>query len=151
MIVILLCKINKLGNVGDKVVVKDGYARNFLLPNKKALVANRDNLLLFDNKKIQLEQELAQHKSEIINKINKIKELNNITILAKVGKNNKIFGSINSNHIVKYMKNHGIYLKNKEVNLPIKSIRKVGNYNVTIFVEKKLTVQITLKIKSYNK
>ncbi|MCV2518743.1 MAG: 50S ribosomal protein L9 [Candidatus Lightella neohaematopini] len=149
MIVILLCKINKLGNIGDKVVVKDGYARNFLLPNKKALVANEDNLLLFNDKKAQLEQELAHHKSEIIQKINKIKKLNSITMLAKVGKNNKIFGSINSNHIVKYMKNHGIYLKNKEINLPIRSIRKLGNYNVVILIEKKLTVHITLKIKGY--
>ncbi|MCV2499884.1 MAG: 50S ribosomal protein L9 [Candidatus Lightella neohaematopini] len=148
MIVILLCKINKLGNIGDKVVVKNGYARNFLLPNKKALVANKDNLLLFNNKKIQIEQELAYHKSKILDKINKIKELNSITILVKVGKNNRIFGSINSNHIVKYMKNHGIYLKNKEISLPIKSIRKLGNYNVIISVEKELTVQIALKIES---
>ncbi|MCV2526225.1 MAG: 50S ribosomal protein L9 [Candidatus Lightella neohaematopini] len=149
MIVILLCKINKLGNVGDKVVVNNGYARNFLLPNKKALIANKDNLLLFNNKKIQLEQELAHHKSKIIDKINKIKELNNITILAKVGKNNKIFGSINSRHIVKYMKNYGVYLKNKEIKLPVKSIRKLGNYNVIIAIEKELIVQITLKIKGY--
>ncbi|MCV2508626.1 MAG: 50S ribosomal protein L9 [Candidatus Lightella neohaematopini] len=148
MIVILLCKINKLGNVGDKVAVKDGYARNFLLPNKKALVANKDNLLFFNNKKIQLEKELADYEYKITDKVNKIKELNNITILAKVGKNNKIFGSINSNHIVKYMKNHGIYLKNKEINLPIKSIRKLGSYDVTILVEKKLVVRILLTIKS---
>ncbi|MCV2528573.1 MAG: 50S ribosomal protein L9 [Candidatus Lightella neohaematopini] len=148
MIVILLCKIDKLGNIGDKVLVKNGYARNFLLPNNKALVANKNNLLLFNSKKLQLEQEIANRKLQIIEKINKIKELNNITILVKVGRNNKIFGSVTSSHIIKYMKDQGIYLKRKEICLPMKSIRKLGNYNIIIMITKKLTVQLNLKVES---
>ncbi|MCV2525641.1 MAG: 50S ribosomal protein L9 [Candidatus Lightella neohaematopini] len=148
MIVILLCKIDRLGNIGEKVVVKSGYARNFLLPNNKALIANRNNLLLFNSKKLQLEQEITNRKLQIIEKINKIKELNSITILVKVGRNNKIFGSVTSSHIIKYMKDQGIYLKRKEVCLPMKSIRKLGNYNITILIAKKLVTQLTLKVES---
>ncbi|MCV2531244.1 MAG: 50S ribosomal protein L9 [Candidatus Lightella neohaematopini] len=147
----MLCKIDKLGDIGDKVVVKDGYARNFLIPNNKALVANKNNLLLFNSRKLQLEQELNYRKSQTIDRINKIKKLNSITILAKVGRNNKIFGSINSNHIIKYMKDQGIHLKSREISLPTKSIRKIGTYDIKILIEKRLVTKLSLKVESYKK
>jgi large subunit ribosomal protein L9 len=103
MQVILLENIKKLGTIGDKVIVKDGYARNFLLKNKKALVANKKNIKYFENQKneINKKNEIEKEKAkEILNILNNIE----LEIQKESMENGQLYGSINIKEIIALIK-----------------------------------------------
>ncbi|OQM34181.1 50S ribosomal protein L9 [bacterium endosymbiont of Pedicinus badii] len=126
MKVILLKKIANLGNSGEIVRVKSGFARNFLIPYKKALLANKKNLDFFSRKKEDLiiqEKKLIQNSRK---KINLISKFSNIIIFSRIKKDNKIFGSIGKKEILQYLKNlyKSDFIEKKEIilNNPIKKL-----------------------------
>ncbi|CAL4325923.1 50S ribosomal protein L9 [Buchnera aphidicola] len=131
MEVILLLKIKTLGNSGEIINVKSGYARNFLIPTGKAILANKKNIESFQAQRIKLEKEnisklrIAQSRAE------KIKEIKSITIPSKVGKEGKIFGSIGIRNIIKEMNLLGIKINKKELRLPNGVLRHVGEHKVS--------------------
>ncbi|AWH90264.1 50S ribosomal protein L9 [Buchnera aphidicola (Melanaphis sacchari)] len=130
MEVILLLKINKLGNSGAIIRVKPGYARNFLIPTGKAILANKINIESFEAQRIELEKEdtnkflIAQSRAE------KIKKIKSITILSKVGKEGKIFGSVGIRNIIKEISLLGIKINKKEIRLPNGVLRHTGEHTV---------------------
>ena len=115
MEVILLLKVNKLGESGKIVKVKAGYARNYLIPTGKAILADKKNIKSFEAQKIKLQEEnfskllLAKSRAE------KIKKIKSITIFSKVGKENKIFGSVGIRDIIKEISQIGIKVNKKEI------------------------------------
>ena len=145
MEVILIENIEKLGKVGDVVKVKDGYARNYLIPKKKVLRANKENLKVFDEKKsvIEAEEKKRKEKSEEIAK--KIKNLE-IIIIRNAAENGQLYGSVTSKDIVKeILLLNKIELLNEQINLK-KTLKSIGVYEVEISVYTDLKIKILVVV-----
>ncbi|MEX0828427.1 MAG: 50S ribosomal protein L9 [Haliea sp.] len=131
MNVILLEKIGKIGDVGDQVNVKAGYARNFLFPFSKAVPATRENVAEFEARKAELvkaaEEKLAitRARAEKINGMS-------ITIEANAGEEGKLFGSIGTADIADALTAAGEETEKSEVVLPEGTIRELGEYEISL-------------------
>ena len=99
MEVILLDKLAHLGGLGDKVKVRNGYARNYLLPQKKAVMATKENLAKFEAQRAELEAKIAAELKAAEDRAAKLAEIGTVTILAKAGDEGKLFGSIGTRDI----------------------------------------------------
>ncbi|QCI24593.1 50S ribosomal protein L9 [Buchnera aphidicola (Muscaphis stroyani)] len=146
MEVILLSKMYKLGDSGCIVNVKSGYARNYLIPKGKAILANKENVNSFKAQKIALEQEniskliIAQSRAE------KIKLIKSITILSKSGKEGKIFGSVGIRHIIKEFSLLGIKINKKEIRLPHGALRKIGKHSIVLQLHHEVHIDFLVNI-----
>ena len=145
MDVILLEKIGGLGELGDKVSVRSGYGRNFLLPTGKAVIANAENLEKVESRRIELEKgqkevlEAAQGKAEALAPI----ELN---ISARVGEENKLYGSVGTQDIAEAIVKAGVAVEKKEILLPNGALREAGTHEVDVRLHPDITVKISLTI-----
>ena len=145
MEVILIENIEKLGKIGDVVKVKDGYARNYLIPKKKVLRANKDNLKVFEEKKslIEAEEKKRREKSEEIAK--KITGLE-IIIIRNAAENGQLYGSVTSKDIVKeILLLNKIELLNEQINLK-KTLKSIGVFEVEVSVYTDLKVKILVNV-----
>ena len=145
MEVILIENIEKLGKVGDVVKVKDGYARNYLIPKKKVLRASKENLKVFEEKKsvIEAEEKKRKIKSEEIAK--KIKDLE-VIIIRNAAENGQLYGSVTSKDIVKeIVLLNKIELLNEQINLK-KTLKSIGVYEVEISVYTDLKIKILVSV-----
>jgi len=146
MQVILLENIKKLGTIGQKVEVNDGYARNFLIKNKKALLASKKNIEYFEkqkseiNKKNEIEKEKAKEISKSINNIE-------LEIFKEAMDNGQLYGSINIKEIISLIKNQ----KNIEISaekIEIKGqIKSTGNFKVFVNLHAEVQATVSLNIK----
>ena len=130
MKVILLREIKKLGKEGDVVEVKDGYARNYLIPRGLVLLATKENVGRLEKIKKQRQKEEEKARNNAL----RLKEaLNNIslTLTVEAKENKEIYGSINEAHIVKALKEEGIELERRQIVID-SPIDKLGAYNVTV-------------------
>ncbi|MBI3309210.1 MAG: 50S ribosomal protein L9 [Candidatus Melainabacteria bacterium] len=146
--VVLNESVEKLGQVGDIVSVRSGYARNYLLPNEIASIPTIGEIKRLEKKRALLEEELKQEKTfaeELAAKLNKIAK---IEISAKAGEAGKLFGSITSKDIVAVFEDkHDIKLQRKQVMLK-RSISEVGEYNVKIKLHPEVIPEIEIVVKS---
>ena len=131
MEVILLEKIENLGDLGDKVNVKPGYARNHLIPKAKAKYATEENLKEFEKQKAELEK-AAKENLEI--SIKRKEKLDGFTIKIAVEANEEgiLFGSIGPYEIEKQLKENGHEVERKEIRMPQGAIKKIGEYPINI-------------------
>jgi len=143
MEVILLDKIAKLGNLGDKVNVKGGYARNFLLPQGKATAATADNVAAFEARRAELEKQAADKKASAEARAAKLNELT-VTIAANSGDEGKLFGSIGTRDIAEAVSAAGVELDKSEVRLPNGALRNVGEFDVDVQLH--TDVETTVKV-----
>ena len=133
MEVILIENIEKLGRIGDIVKVKDGYARNYLLPKKKVLRANKENLKTFEEKKSLIEAEEKKRKDKSLEISKKIKN-SEFLIIRNASENGQLYGSVTSKDIIKEIKTvKDIDFLNEQINLK-KPIKKLGVYKILISV-----------------
>ena len=145
MDVILLEKIGGLGELGDKVSVRSGYGRNFLLPTGKAVIANAENLEKVESRRIELEKdqketlETAQGRADALAPI----ELN---ISARVGEENKLYGSVGTQDIAEAIVKAGVAVEKKEILLPNGALREAGAHEVDVRLHPDITVKISLTI-----
>lgn len=131
MEVILLDKVGKLGNVGDRVNVKAGYGRNFLLPTGKAVMANEANVAEFEAKRADLEAAAAAKLGEAEGRATKLQDLV-VTITAIAGDEGKLFGSIGTRDIADAIIAAGVEVSKAEVKLPEGALREVGEFDVDV-------------------
>ncbi len=143
MDVILLEKIANLGNLGDKVNVKGGYARNFLLPQGKATAATAANVEAFAARRAELEKQAAEKKAQADARAAKLAELT-VTIAANSGDEGKLFGSIGTRDIAEAVSAAGVELDKSEVRLPNGALRSVGEYYVEVHLH--TDVEATVKV-----
>ncbi|GGL98592.1 50S ribosomal protein L9 [Pseudomonas asuensis] len=143
MEVILLEKIANLGNLGDKVNVKGGYARNFLLPQGKATAATADNVATFEARRAELEKQAADNKAAAEARAAKLNELT-VTIAANAGEEGKLFGSIGTRDIAEAVSAAGVELDKSEVRLPNGALRSVGEFDVNVQLH--TDVETTVKV-----
>ena len=132
MEVILLDKLAHLGGLGDKVKVRNGYARNYLLPQKKAVMATKENLAKFEAQRAELEAKIAAELKAAEDRAAKLAEIGTVTILAKAGDEGKLFGSIGTRDIADALTAAGCEIHKSEVRLPEGALRSVGEYELAL-------------------
>ncbi len=145
MEVILLEKIGKLGSLGDRVSVKGGYARLFLLPQGRAVLANETNIAEFETRRAALET-VAQ---EALNKANqRAEELNGsrVEIVAKAGDEGKLFGSIGTRDIAEAAVLAGLSVDKTEVRLPEGPLRMTGDHEIQCQLHSEVFAVITVAV-----
>lgn len=131
MEIILLEKVHKLGNMGEKVVVKPGYARNFLVPQGIALPATKDNLVEFEKRRAELERLAAERLAKAEARKATLQDVS-VTIITKAGEEGKLFGSIGVMDIVGHMEKAGHAIEKSELRLPEGPIRALGEFDFDI-------------------
>lgn len=132
MQVILLDKVANLGGLGDLVNVAPGYARNFLFPKKKAVMATKDNLKYFEERRAELEAQVAATLAQAQQRADKLSALAPVVITSKAGDEGKLFGSIGTRDIATAITAAGIEVVKSEVRLPEGVLRNVGEYEVSL-------------------
>jgi len=145
MEVILLEKITNLGNLGDKVSVKNGFARNFLLPKGKATAATAENVAAFEARRAELERLAAEKKASAVARADHLNELE-ITITATAGDEGKLFGSIGTADIAEALTAAGLEVAKSEVRLPNGTIRQTGEYEVALHLHTDVEASIRLVV-----
>ncbi len=146
MQVILLDKIANLGGLGDQVTVKAGYARNFLIPQSKAVMATKANIEHFEARRAELEAKVAGVLSAAKAKAEKIAALDLITLSSKAGDEGKLFGSIGTRDIADAVTAAGIKMQKSEVRLPEGVLRNTGLYDISVQLHSEVfsTVKISV-------
>lgn len=145
MEVILLEKVDNLGNLGDRVKVKSGYGRNFLLPSGKAAPATAENIELFEKRRAELEKVAAAATADAEARRDSIENLN-LTITAKVGDEGKLFGSIGNFDIAEAAVAAGVTIEKKEIRMPEGPLRMVGDYEVEVHLHTDVNVNLKVSI-----
>src|SRR5690606_39128830 len=145
MEVILLDKVGRLGNIGDKVTVKAGYGRNFLLPQGKAVAATAKNVADFEERRAGLEATAAAKKAEAEARAAKLAELT-VTIAANAGDEGRLFGSIVTGVISDAITAAGVEVNKSEVRLPQGALREVGEYNIDVQLHSAVTQAVKLLV-----
>jgi large subunit ribosomal protein L9 len=130
MQVILREDVDKLGKIGDLIKVADGYARNYLVPGKKAIEATPKNLNALNHAKKIAADSLRKHKKAAAADADRIKALA-VTIKAKVGEEGKLFGSVTSMDIAEAAKAQGVVIDKRKIVLD-EPIKRIGDYTVTV-------------------
>ena len=130
MEVILLERIEKLGQMGDVVKVKDGFARNFLLPQKKALRASEDNLAYFEKEKVTLEANNLKQKQEAEVILTKLDDFN-LIIIRQAGETGQLYGSVNTNDVKTSLNENGFVVEKNQIKLD-KPIKELGIHKVSV-------------------
>ena len=146
MEVILLDKIAKLGGLGDKVSVKSGYARNYLLPQGKAVFASAANVEHFEARRAELETQLAGVLATAEARAAKIVELAEITIASKAGEEGKLFGSIGTRDIADAITEAGVEITKAEVRLPLGALRETGEFEIAIHLHTDVDTSIKVAV-----
>jgi len=145
MNIILLEKIQNLGKLGDRISVKSGYARNYLLPKGKAVLATPQNVAVFEERRAALEKAeaevlaKAQARSEAISG-------KAVTISVKAGDEGKLFGSVGTADIAEAAQTAGIDVARNEIRMPTGAFRNTGSYEVEIHLHPDVNVQLTVNV-----
>ncbi|EEO03661.1 TPA: 50S ribosomal protein L9 [Vibrio cholerae] len=132
MQVILLDKIGNLGSLGDTVNVKSGYARNFLIPQGKAVMATKVNVAMFESRRAELEAKVAEQLAAAQTRADQVNALEAVVIASKAGDEGKLFGSIGTRDIADAITAAGVKVSKSEVRLPEGALRNVGAYEVSV-------------------
>jgi large subunit ribosomal protein L9 len=147
MEVILLEKVENLGSLGDRVNVKPGYGRNFLIPSGKATPATEEHIKAFEARRAELEKTAADGLSEAEARRDKIGDMI-ITIKAKAGEEGKLFGSIGTADIAAAIVADGVEVERSEVRLPEGAFRQLGEYRIQLHLHTDVNTELTLVIEA---
>ncbi|MEL0185198.1 MAG: 50S ribosomal protein L9 [Hyphomicrobiales bacterium] len=145
MKIILLEKIEKLGSLGDVVEVKNGYARNFLLPKGKALRATSENIKYFEDKADELKKKNDANISEATKEINKITDKTFI-IIRQAGENGQLFGSVTTRDIAKILEETGISTISKSQISLLEPIKNLGIFEVKVNLHAEVSCVIKINV-----
>lgn len=147
MEIILLDKVANVGVLGDKVTVKSGYARNFLIPQGKAVFASAENVAAFEQRRAELEQQAAENLAAAEARKAQLDALEEgVTITHKVGDEGKLFGSVGTSDIVAACAAVGVEIAKSEVRLSEGAFRLVGDYEVVIHLHTDVETTLAIKI-----
>lgn len=145
MEVILLDKIRNLGTLGDKVNVKPGYARNYLVPEKKAVLATKANVEKFEARRAELEKAAAEKLAAAHARKEQLESLA-VTIPANAGDEGKLFGSIGTRDIAQAITEAGVATEKSEVMLPEGTIRVIGDFEIDLHLHTDVVATIKLAV-----
>ena len=144
MEVILLERIARLGGVGDVVKVKNGYGRNFLIPQKKALRASADNKKLFEERRHIIEEQNAQAKAEAEIRAKKLDNMT-LTLKRQASQEGKLYGSVSVRDVADALKEAGHDVPKSQIILA-GTIKSIGEYKVRLTLHAEVTATVTLDV-----
>ncbi len=145
MDIILLDKVGRLGAIGDKVTVKSGYARNYLLPQGKAVAATAKNIADFEERRAGLEATAAAKIAEATARAEKLAELT-VTIAANAGDEGRLFGSIGTRDISDAITAAGVTVAKSEIRLPQGVLRETGAYEIDVQLHAEVVQAVKLNV-----
>jgi large subunit ribosomal protein L9 len=146
MQVILLEKINKLGALGQEVNVKNGYGRNFLIPQGKAVPATAENRETFQQRRAELEAASAERLAAAQARKEKLEALERVTIASKAGDEGKLFGSIGGRDLAEATTAAGVELNKSEVRLPNGPLRHTGEFEIQVHLHAEVEAVLRVAI-----
>ena len=144
MNVILMERIEKLGQMGDVVKVKPGFARNYLLPQKKALRATKENMALFETQRAQLEAENLERRGEAESVAGKLEGMS-VTLIRQAGDSGQLYGSVNARDVAEAVTEAGVTIDRRQVVLD-KVIKVLGLHPIKVRLHPEVTVTITANV-----
>jgi large subunit ribosomal protein L9 len=146
MQVILLDKIGNLGGLGDTVAVKSGYARNFLIPQGKAVMATKANVEMFEARRAELEAKVAEELTAAQARAEQVEALGAIVIASKAGDEGKLFGSIGTREIADAVTAAGVKVAKSEVRLPEGALRTTGEFEVSLQLHSEVFATVKVEV-----
>ena len=141
---ILLERVEKLGQMGQRVKVRPGFARNYLLPQKKALRATKENLAYFDSQRAQLEANNLHRKSEATEIGGKVEGLS-VVIVRQAGESGQLYGSVSARDVAEAVSAAGITIEKRQVVLE-RPIKTLGLHSVRIVLHPEVSLAITANV-----
>lgn len=145
MEVILLEKVENLGSLGDKVAVRAGYARNYLIPGGKAKYATAANIAEFEARRAELEKAAAEALATAEARAAKLNGMT-VEIGAHAGSEGKLFGSVGTGEIAEAVTAAGVAVEKREVRMPEGAIRAAGEYQITFHLHTDVDAEITVNV-----
>ena len=145
MEVILLEKIANLGNLGDRVTIKSGYGRNYLVPQGKAVAATVKKIAEFEERRAELEKAAAEKLSAAQKLGNDLSKLQ-VVITHKAGDEGRLFGSVGTQNIAEAITAGGVAVEKHQIRLPHGAIRHIGDYSIDITVHSDVIVTLSIKV-----
>jgi len=145
MEIILTTNIKKLGKIGDLVNVKDGYARNYLIPNKMALRKNKKNLEYYERIKSEIAEKENKKLDEAKKLVNELKKIS-IEFSKEADEKDQLYGSISKKEIIEYLQNHNLKIKSDDIIIK-DQIRTIGEYEIDINPYIDVTEKIKIVVK----
>ena len=145
MQVILMEKLANLGNLGDVVKVKDGYARNYLIPHGKAKRATEENLKVFEARRAELEKTQAAGLAQAQERGTRLDGLT-LKIAQRAGPDGKLFGSVTNHDIVEALKAQGLEVERAQIRMPAGALKQVGEFPLQIALHTDVVVKITVAV-----
>lgn len=145
MEVILLEKVRNLGNLGDKVQVKSGYGRNFLIPQNKAVFATTKSIELFEQRRAELEKKAQQSLASAEQRAAKLNDTT-LVISAMASDEGKLYGSVGVNEIRDALVEKSIEISKREIVMPDGPLHSIGNYSVEIHVHSDVIANLQVEI-----
>lgn len=146
MEVILLEKVENLGGLGDKVNVKPGYGRNFLIPSGKAVAATKDNIAEFETRRAELEKQASASLSKAESRKTQLETLEGVSVARKAGDEGRLFGSVGASDIVEAVTAAGVELSKREVRLPDGPFHTIGEFEVQVHLHSDVDAVLKLHI-----
>lgn len=145
MEVILLENVRNLGSLGDKVNIKPGYGRNYLIPQKKAVFATDENLAAFEKQRKALEKKAQEQLTKAQQRAAK---LNDVTVVIDVmaSEEGKLYGSVGANEIVDALKARDLDVSKREIVMPEGTIHSLGDYVVQVHVHSEVVANLQVRI-----
>jgi large subunit ribosomal protein L9 len=143
--IILLEKVTNLGNLGDKVTVKPGYGRNYLIPQGKAVVATAARLAEFEQRRADLEKKAAEQVAAAQARAATIEALK-LVIRQKAGDEGRLYGSVSARDIAEAATQAGVAIEKSEVRLPTGPLRILGDYEIRIQLHGDVTAVLALNL-----
>ena len=147
MEIILLERVENLGGLGDRVNVKAGYGRNFLIPGGKATPATEAHIKAFEERRAELEKAATDLLSVAEARRDQLVNIS-VTIAAKTGEEGKLFGSVGTADIAKAIGDAGVTVERNELRMPEGAIRHTGEYSITVHLHTDVDVEIPLVIEA---
>ena len=145
MNVILLEKIGNLGDLGDEVSVKPGFARNYLLPQGKAVTADDENRTIFEGRRAELEASANEKLAEANTRAEKLAD-KELSIAVKSGEEGRLYGSVGTQNIADGLTAEGIPVERSEIRMPEGVIRVLGEYEIAIQLHTDVTAEIKVVV-----
>ena len=145
MNVILLERLNNLGDLGDEVSVKPGFARNYLIPQQKAVQANAANREVFEGRRAELEKAANELLAAAHERAEKLQD-QLVTIMMNSGEEGRLYGSVGTQNIADALVSDGFDVERSEVRMPEGVIRALGEYDIALQLHSDVTVNIKVAV-----
>lgn len=147
MEIILLENVANLGGLGDRVNVKPGYGRNYLVPHGKAVPATAINIAEFESRRAELQKEADAQRHAAETRAARINALS-IRILANAGEEGKLFGSVTVRDIADEATAAGVEIDRSEIRLPSGPLREVGEYQVEVYLHPEVSAHVSVAVEA---